>query len=719
MTTSGPPNMQPTEAMSLPPEQLVVNLQVVSPSVGVNRPLLFPDLPATTTIKLLKDKIRQTLPLRPADENQRLIHRGRALVRDSDSLLDVFGADTLRTPDRQTIHLVIRDATEAHTPMLQTPARGPSPAEAAPSTSLPRPANPIQPQYGPDPPPPFAMRGPVHLAQPRMPSPAPSQHHLPEQAATFQQQHQNMANWLGQVQRDAQQRDAQLQREAMMRAFVSQSQRGRAQLGMRGIGDTIGSINTAGLDPNSGIVSPGTPQSVHYEALGPNGQTYQVDTVIRTTTQNTPGLTPVDVQNIIRSADAHQAASAMAMANALHRSASGVSLHPRPLTQPGVTAPILGGGGGGSLAGSGRATPDIDARTGASSTHAARASSPGQPQQGPQVYLVSSPEGPRALLFNASANETYYTPRLRAQASYPRLRATVSHSNLVFSAQSPQSHGTPQHEHRPQPRDRNEEAPPAEARPAAHPAHPANPPAAALPPLLLQFWPHIWLIFRLGLFIWFFTSPNASWSRWLTIILLAALMFVLSTGLLNGLAENAWRPLGRHLENLLPTLDHAQAPRGANTDVNGTNGVQGGDVSPERIAARLVGQRRARRGWLAGQFRRVERAGLLFLASLAPGVAERHIANLEAEARAEESRRRQAEEAAAAATLDAASADETATAALAQGSSSAGTEANESSAQEAADGPENRSVEHEGDESNEHGQSRPIGGANQEEVTAS
>lgn len=86
-------------------EELAVNLQILSPSVGVNRPLLFPDLPAATTIKQLKDRIRQALPLRPTDENQRLIHRGRALLRDSDSLLDVFGSDavstvTYKTPSR-------------------------------------------------------------------------------------------------------------------------------------------------------------------------------------------------------------------------------------------------------------------------------------------------------------------------------------------------------------------------------------------------------------------------------------------------------------------------------------------------------------------------------------------------------------------------------------------------------------------------------------------
>jgi hypothetical protein len=89
-------NSQPTEATGkASPQELIVNLQILSPSVGVNRPLLFPDIPAMTTIKQLKDRIRQALPLRPADENQRLIHRGRALLRESDNLLDIFGADAV------------------------------------------------------------------------------------------------------------------------------------------------------------------------------------------------------------------------------------------------------------------------------------------------------------------------------------------------------------------------------------------------------------------------------------------------------------------------------------------------------------------------------------------------------------------------------------------------------------------------------------------------
>lgn len=75
---------------------LTVSLQLVSPSVTVTRPLLFPDLAVTTTIKQLKDKVRETLPTQPASDHQRLIHRGRALIRDTDTLLDILGEDAVR-----------------------------------------------------------------------------------------------------------------------------------------------------------------------------------------------------------------------------------------------------------------------------------------------------------------------------------------------------------------------------------------------------------------------------------------------------------------------------------------------------------------------------------------------------------------------------------------------------------------------------------------------
>lgn len=107
--------------------------------------------------------------------------------------------------------------------------------------------------------------------------------------------------------------------------------------------------------------------------------------------------------------------------------------------------------------------------------------------------------------------------------------------------------------------------------------------------------------------------------------------------MLNGVPEHIWRPLGRHLENLIP-LDPRAAQR---ADQNQENGAQGEnrEPNPADMAARLIAENQGHDGWLMTQIRRLERAGLLFLASIAPGVAERHIANLEATARIDRERR--------------------------------------------------------------------------------
>jgi hypothetical protein len=71
---------------------LTANLQIVSPTEGVGT-LVFSAVPHNTTVRQLKEKIRDTLSTRPTDDQQRLIHRGRLLARDSDTLRDVFGED--------------------------------------------------------------------------------------------------------------------------------------------------------------------------------------------------------------------------------------------------------------------------------------------------------------------------------------------------------------------------------------------------------------------------------------------------------------------------------------------------------------------------------------------------------------------------------------------------------------------------------------------------
>ncbi len=71
------------------------NLQVVSPSVGVPGPLVFPGLPVVTTVRELKEKIRNELAARPSDGHQRLIHRGRLLANDNETMSQIFGIETV------------------------------------------------------------------------------------------------------------------------------------------------------------------------------------------------------------------------------------------------------------------------------------------------------------------------------------------------------------------------------------------------------------------------------------------------------------------------------------------------------------------------------------------------------------------------------------------------------------------------------------------------
>jgi hypothetical protein len=76
-------------------DSLHFTLQIISPSIGVTGPLSFPLLAATTTVRQLKAKIRDALPSKPADESQRLIHRGRMLARETETMLEIFSRETV------------------------------------------------------------------------------------------------------------------------------------------------------------------------------------------------------------------------------------------------------------------------------------------------------------------------------------------------------------------------------------------------------------------------------------------------------------------------------------------------------------------------------------------------------------------------------------------------------------------------------------------------
>lgn len=82
-----------------PSSPTTFSLQIVSPSSGVpGGNLKFARVPANTTIRELKERIRDTLESTPSDQQQRIIHQGRMLARDDETLLDVFGANAVWNP---------------------------------------------------------------------------------------------------------------------------------------------------------------------------------------------------------------------------------------------------------------------------------------------------------------------------------------------------------------------------------------------------------------------------------------------------------------------------------------------------------------------------------------------------------------------------------------------------------------------------------------------
>ena len=75
-----------------------IDLRILSPSTEVERELSFQCLPASTTIAQLKERIQKSIPSGPEAYRQRLIFRGRVIMKDDATLIDVFGKDSVSLP---------------------------------------------------------------------------------------------------------------------------------------------------------------------------------------------------------------------------------------------------------------------------------------------------------------------------------------------------------------------------------------------------------------------------------------------------------------------------------------------------------------------------------------------------------------------------------------------------------------------------------------------
>ncbi|RJE19360.1 Conserved fungal protein [Aspergillus sclerotialis] len=147
----------------------------------------------------------------------------------------------------------------------------------------------------------------------------------------------------------------------------------------------------------------------------------------------------------------------------------------------------------------------------------------------------------------------------------------------------------------------------------------------------------IWLFVRLYFFCYMFSQPG-TWSRILLVCLAVVISLLSETGVPQYVYRITVAPVRRHFESLVQV---GPVPPGA-----GAEGTQ--QRNEQGVAATVPrDQRDGSAGNFRNNIRRVERSVALFLASLIPGVGERHVEvrnAVEAAERAREEERRQEEQ---------------------------------------------------------------------------
>jgi hypothetical protein len=129
---------------------------------------------------------------------------------------------------------------------------------------------------------------------------------------------------------------------------------------------------------------------------------------------------------------------------------------------------------------------------------------------------------------------------------------------------------------------------------------------------------HLWLVFKLACFVYFFSGTGWYKSTFLGVIAGAVYLAQL------GLFEQQFALIRRHFEALLPV--GALAERAAQPVNQRAQAQPGVNLTPEEAARRLMAQRQQEGvGWVRESMRSVERACAIFLASLWPGIGERMV----------------------------------------------------------------------------------------------
>ena len=246
------------------------------------------------------------------------------------------------------------------------------------------------------------------------------------------------------------------------------------------------------------------------------------------------------------------------------------------------------------------------------------------------TYLLSSPQGPQALLF--SPQHGAYTGSLTPAIPTTTLRPTPTTQPQPVD---PVAEAARQH------------LAAAAAAQVANPRQPRNPedPQAAVQPIV----GHLWWLLRVLIFAYFLLGADLGSTRPLLLLGVGLAFWMIRAGMLGDGVAGGVR---RWWEGVVgvPRARQARAPQGEegraqdqaqggqDGAARGQQGARQPMPTPEQVAQRLLAEEDARRDqrrtWLRERVRPVERAVALFVASLWPGVGEAHVrAQREEEAR--------------------------------------------------------------------------------------
>lgn len=311
----------------------------------------------------------------------------------------------------------------------------------------------------------------------------------------------------------------------------------------------------------------------------------------------------------------------------------------------------------------GPATPSSGANTRPASTQV-QDTAQSQLQDVPtELFILSSPQGPVGILFDQRGTYSTAPPTMSFQSFSQQFNANRYHLANLGRQLAVQNHmprlpahvlpptGTPTVQDQ-QPAQNANQAP-ARVQNQNQNANPAQPaPAPPAPGVQVNrvdnIAGHLWLIFKLAVFVYFFAG-GGGWYRPLMICIIAGVVYIAQVGIF----EEHFAAARGYLEALLPpgalgfpervAVQHGQNRQNANAPAQQAQRAQPTrNLTPEQAARRLQQNHQNQQfGWVRDAVRGTERGIAMFVASLLPGIGERMVQAQEERVRAE----REAEEA--------------------------------------------------------------------------